>query len=70
LQTELLESRLGWNLLEPWFDIQPEPGLSSNKRRERIISEIRLAISKNTIGFAQLHARAQTRISSTGLQEG
>jgi hypothetical protein len=46
LQTELLESRLGWNLLEPWFKIQPEPGLSSSKRRERIISEIRRSYLK------------------------
>jgi hypothetical protein len=41
LQTEMLESRVGWNLLEPWFNIRPEPDLSSSNRRERIVSEIR-----------------------------
>lgn len=46
LQTELLESRVGWNLLEPWLNIQPEPGLSSSERRERIISEIRRSYFK------------------------
>jgi hypothetical protein len=46
LQTEMLESRVGWTLLEPWFKIQAEPGLSSSKRRERIICEIRRSYFK------------------------
>ncbi|KAF4207294.1 hypothetical protein CNMCM8927_003568 [Aspergillus lentulus] len=39
-QKELVKSRLGWKLLEPWLEIQTEPDLPSDKRRKRVISEL------------------------------